>query len=323
LQGSPSQVNGVGLRTLSRRRSWVRIPPPALKSDPIALLIPVILKLKSEGRKDSTLAPMLKRLRFLARNADINNPEKVKEFIASQSYTDGYKDNLIDAYSHYCRFYGIQWIKPKYMREERITKVPKEEDINKIISHAKLKYSTAYSVLRDSGMRPVELGMLRVKDFDLETGEIYPITAKHGTGRVLKLRKATLAMLKQYITDNNLSLMDTLWISKRVQQNWGRLKVSVAKKLGEPHLNQIRLYDLRHFAGSMTYYKTKDIIYTMRFLGHKNIKNTLRYVHLIDFNKDDYHVSVAKTVDEACELVHQGFEFVTSFDNTKIFRKRK
>jgi hypothetical protein len=29
VQGSPSQVNGVGLRTLSRRRSWVRIPPPA------------------------------------------------------------------------------------------------------------------------------------------------------------------------------------------------------------------------------------------------------------------------------------------------------
>jgi hypothetical protein len=29
VQGSPSMVNGVGLRTLSRRRSWVQIPPPA------------------------------------------------------------------------------------------------------------------------------------------------------------------------------------------------------------------------------------------------------------------------------------------------------
>ena len=28
-RGSPSQVKGAGLRTLSRRRSWVRIPPPA------------------------------------------------------------------------------------------------------------------------------------------------------------------------------------------------------------------------------------------------------------------------------------------------------
>ncbi len=121
MQGSPSQVNGVRLRTLSRRRSWVRIPPPAPMSDPIAFLLPVVLKLKSEGRKDSTLAPMLKRLKFLARNVDLENPEKVKDFIASQKYTDGYKDNLIDAYSHFCRFYNIQWSKPLYMREERIS----------------------------------------------------------------------------------------------------------------------------------------------------------------------------------------------------------
>lgn len=301
----------------------VRIPPPALQSDLIALVIPVILKLKGDGRKDTTLVPMLKRLKFLARNVDLKEPEKVKEFISSQRYTDGYKDNLIDAYCHFCRYYSIQWSKPQYMREERITKVPKEEDINKVISHGKLKYAVAFSVLRDSGMRPVELGNLKVKDFDLESGDIYPTTAKHGSGRILRIKKETLAMLKRYISEHNLTPMDTLWNNKRVKQNWSRLKTSVAQKLGEPQLLQIRLYDLRHFAGSMTYYKTKDIIYTMRFLGHKNIKNTLRYVHLIDFNKDDYHVSVAKTVDDACKLIEQGFEYVTEIDGAKLFRKRK
>lgn len=118
----------------------VRIPPPALQSDSIALVLPVVLKLKSEGRKDSTLAPMLKRLKFLGRNVNLEDPEKVKEFIASKNYTDGYKDNLIDAYSHFCRFYSVQWTKPIYMREERITKAPREEDINKIISHGKFKF---------------------------------------------------------------------------------------------------------------------------------------------------------------------------------------
>jgi integrase len=323
VQGSPSQVNGVGLRTLSRRRSWVRIPPPAPRSDPIAFLLPVVLKLKSDGRKDSTVVPILKRLKFLAKKADVYDPEKVKAFIAGQSYTDGYKDNLIDAYCHFCRYYGIQWTKPKYMREERITQVPREENINKIISHGKLRYAVAFSVLRDSGMRPVELGMLKVKDFDLETGDVYPTAAKHGSGRVLRIKKETLSMLKRYISETNLTSMDILWNCKRVKQNWSRLKTSVARKLGEPQLLQIRLYDLRHFAGSMTYYRTKDIIYTMRFLGHKSIKNTLRYVHLIDFNKDDYHVSVAKTVDEACKLVEQGFEYVTEMDGVKLFRKRK
>lgn len=111
--------------------------------------------------------------------------------------------------------------------------------------------------------------------------------------------------------------------AKEFKQNWSRLKASVSKKLDEPQLNQIRLYDLRHFAGSMAYYKTKDIIYTMRFMGHKNIKNTLRYVHLIAFDKEEYHVSVAKTIEEACKLLESGFEFVCDFENSKLFRKRK
>jgi integrase len=134
----------------------------------------------------------------------LGDPEKVKEFIANLQCSDGYKDNLIDAYSHYAKFCSIQWTKPKYMREERITRVPKEEDINKIISHAKLKSASAYSVIRDTGLRPIELGMLKVRDIDVETGELYPITAKHGSGRVLKMRSSTLAMLKKYLNESIL-----------------------------------------------------------------------------------------------------------------------
>jgi integrase len=279
--------------------------------------------LKKQGRKETTLVAISRKLRYLARSVDLGQPEKVKEFIANLDCSDGHKDNLIDIYGHYANFYNIQWIKPKYMREERVTRVPKEEDINKIISHAKLKYAVAYSTIRDIGIRPVELGMLKVKDIDLETGEVYPITAKHGAERVLRVKSSTLAMIKKYITENSLGPTDSIWNARRVEENWSRLKVRVARKLGEPQLAQIRLYDLRHFAGSMTYYKTKDIIFTMRFLGHKNIKNTLRYVHLINFDKEDYLCKAATTVDEARTLIEQGFEYVTEMDGIKLFRKRK
>jgi integrase len=254
---------------------------------------------------------------------DLNQPEKVKEFIANLQCSDGHKDNLVDIYSHYAKFFGLQWSKPQYIREERVTRVPKEEDINKIISHSKPKYAVAYSVIRDTGIRPVELGMLRVKDIDLESGEVYPTTAKHGAERVLKMRSSTLAMLKKYISENSLGTMDVLWNAKRVKENWSKLKTTVSKALGEPQLGQIRLYDLRHFAGSMCYYKTKDIIFTMRFLGHKNIKNTLRYVHLINFDKEEYICKCAKEVVEATQLIESGFEYLTEFDGVKLFRKRK
>ena len=40
------------------------------------------------------LAPMLKRLKFLGKNVDLEDPEKVMEFMVSKNYADGYKDNL-------------------------------------------------------------------------------------------------------------------------------------------------------------------------------------------------------------------------------------
>jgi integrase len=299
-------------------------PIPRTTIGPLAVdTFSVVQWLKSQGRKESTVLCTARKLRYLAKNVDLNNPDKVKLFIASLQCSDGHKDNLIDIYSQYCKFNNIQWTKPKYQREERITRIPKEEQINKIISHSTLRYAVAYSIIRDIGLRPVELGMLRVKDIDLETGEVYPITAKHGAGRILKLRDSTLAMLKEYISKNNLTPMDMLWNSKRVKDNWAKQKVVVSRKLGEPELRQIRLYDLRHFAGSMCYYKTKDIIYTMRFLGHKNIKNTLRYVHLVNFDKEEYLVKATESVEEAKILLEQGFDYVTELDGIKLFRKRK
>ena len=49
-----------------------------------------------------------------------------------------------------------------------------------------------------------------------------------------------------------------------------------------------------------------------RVLGHKNIKNTLVYTHLIDFREDERVSKVARNADEACELVEAGFDFVCS-----------
>ena len=56
----------------------------------------------------------------------------------------------------------------------------------------------------------------------------------------------------------------------------------------------------------MEYHKTKDILHVMRLLGHKNIKNTLIYTHLVGFEEDDqYIVKVASSLDEFTKLLEQ------------------
>jgi len=40
---------------------------------------------------------------------------------------------------------------------------------------------------------------LRLKDIDVQHGLVYPETAKHGKGRVLKLKSTTLNLLASYL----------------------------------------------------------------------------------------------------------------------------
>jgi hypothetical protein len=66
---------------------------------------------------------------------DLSNPEKVKEYIATFERSDDYKDNLIDANSHYT-FFGIKWIKPTYVREA--TKQPSLKNKRKYLMQHKM-----------------------------------------------------------------------------------------------------------------------------------------------------------------------------------------
>jgi hypothetical protein len=64
-------------------------------------------------------------------------------------------------------------------------------------------------------------------------------------------------------------------------------------------------------------------------LGHKHIGNTLIYVQLektiLQSQNNEWIVNVAKSVEEVCQLVEVGFEYVAGeyTDGGKIFRKHK
>jgi len=55
----------------------------------------------------------------------------------------------------------------------------------------------------------------------------------------------------------------------------------------------------------------------------RDFEATLIYTQLVNFESDDYHAKVAQSLEEACELVEAGFEYVTDMEDKKIFRKRK
>lgn len=56
---------------------------------------------------------------------------------------------------------------------------------------------------------------------------------------------------------------------------------------------QITFKTLGHFKATMEYHRTKDILHVMSLLGHKNIRNTLVYTHLVKFENDEWICRVA------------------------------
>jgi integrase len=284
-----------------------------------------LLHMKSKGYSQYTLRFVSKALKFLAKHSNLDNPESVKNFIANHNTTDNYKRNLCIAYNHYVKYHGLTWEKPRYKQSEKRPKIPTEEKINMIISAAPFKLAVKLSISKETGLRPIEVVNLRVRDIDLDKGLVYPTTAKHGKGRVLKLTSRTLSMVKTLIAKENLGLNSKLFKnnSDEYSRQFRRVRNKVAKKLNDPSIKSIRLYDLRHFFATMLYHKTRDILFVKEKMGHRKLETTLIYTQLIDFGNDEYHVKTAKTVEEACALVEQGFEYVCDIEGVKIFRKRK
>jgi len=206
-------------------------------------------------------------------------------------------------------------------------KIPQEAQIDCIIAHASKKLATAISMSKDTGLRPIELMRLKLRDVDLEKGAVYPTTAKGGSPRVLKIQNTTLNMLNKYVASKQIGISDNLfgkWDSDAYGARFRCSRNNLAKKLGDEAIKGIRLYDLRHFFATMLYKKTKDILFVSQQLGHRNIRNTMKYTQLLQFDDADaYTTRVAQTVEQDRELIENGFEFVTERDGLKIYRKRK
>ena len=100
-------------------------------------------------------------------------------------------------------------------------------------------------------------------------------------------------------------------------------RMELAKKLQNPRIRKIGFKTLRHLKASMLYHSTRDILLVMRTLGHKDIRNTLVYTHLIDLVDDDFVCKSAKSLGEASKLIEAGFDYVTELDGVKLFRRRK
>lgn len=218
---------------------------------------------------------------------------------------------------------------PQYTREEKMPKLPTEKQINTLIAGSGKTLSLKLWLSKETGLRPVELHALKVKNLDTEHQTINPTTAKHGAGRILKISPALSKALLTYIIKNEREQNSTIFRSdaRKYGNNFREMRNALAKKLNQPELASIRLYDLRHYFGTMQYWKYRDVALTAFDMGHKDWNTTQKYIHLlriIELSKEDGWIcKTATTPEEIKQLIEADFQYVTEADGLKFFKKRK
>jgi len=224
-----------------------------------------------------------------------------------------------------CDILATRIIGPAYPFSSKLPFIPVEAELDSLIAGCGPKTSTFLQLLKETAVRAGEANQLPWTDIDFESATIRVTPEKRSEPRIFKISNKLLGMLSALRLRSqrkNVFAKDLRTIRKVYEKQ----RANIARKLQNPRLLQIHFHIFRHWKATMLYHQTKDILYVMKFLGHKNIKNTLLYIQLEEamFKNEceEYICKAAKTVEEAKALIENGFEYVCDVDGAKLFRRR-
>jgi hypothetical protein len=131
---------------------------PVVATENADRIINTLLAMQGNGKADNTLRQVSYSLTHLNRNANINNPEEVKKYIATLKTKKGRdaepatKNKFVFAYFNYCETNNIPFDKPYFKTEEGTPIIPSTESVNKIISGATTRFAAIFTVLAETGI---------------------------------------------------------------------------------------------------------------------------------------------------------------------------
>lgn len=294
----------------------------ATSADIKSKLVEFAWSLKKEGIKETSIETYLRYLKKLVKHgANLLDPDSVKEVIANLSWDMNTKALACGAYSKFLEVMGGAWKRPKYKKERRIPFIPLERELDALISGARKKMATFLQLLKETGMRSGEAWRLKWIDIDIERRIItLNEPEKHGVARTFTISPTLISMLNTLPKQSEYVFNGKLHLFRR---SFRKYRNRMAVKLQNPRLKAITFHTFRHWKATMEYAKTKDPIFVQQLLGHRDIKTTMLYTQLVNFESNEYHSAVAKTIGEASKLIEAGFEYVCTYNDAMLFRKRK
>jgi integrase len=252
--------------------------------------------------------------------ANLYDPENIKAVIAKKPWKNATKMQMVYAYDALTRMLKIEWEAPRYRQEEAFPFIPNEKEIDALILGARSKKMVAYlQTLKETMADPSEA--LRLRWIDI-TENVITINnpVKGHYPRPIQVSNNLIALLNS-LPKTSERIFPTSY--RNIAFNFRFLRKKVARNLNNPRILKISLVTFRHWAATMAYHQTRNILLVKKLLGHKKIENTMKYTQLIQFKDNEYEVTTATTIEEAKTVLAAGFEYVTEKNGVMLFRKPK
>jgi integrase len=282
--------------------------------------------MKREGLAQGTVYQKCSVLRLIAKNTDLLDGEAVKQWIAdSKAKGVTKKNSYVNTYHTFGKWKGFDWKKPKVQdAEPGLPFIPMESELDQLISGSGKQLATILQTAKESGARSGEIARLEWKDLDTMAGTLAFRAEKGSNHRLVHVSPKLVSML-------NLMSKESARIFPRTSTHvitcqFSTTRKRLAKKLGNPRLLRVHPHTFRHWAITMEYAKTKDLMHCKEKFGHKSVLSTIRYVQLIkqQWESDDqYYSTIVRTAKEAEFLSSQGWEHAVTMPDGTVMRKKK
>jgi len=215
--------------------------PNQIKANSEARIIEFLWWMKKQGYKETTIVSRGTRLRRLVNlNADLENPESIKEVIALQkNWKESMKEVVVFAYDLYAKWREIKWQRPRYKAIRQLPYIPQEREIDDVIAGCNKEIALFLQIAKDTGARAGEIYRLQWTDIDFEGRTISIIAEKGSNPRIFRLSNKLFGMLSSSPKDTP-NIFNRYLNLNNLRRTFERQRNRTAKKLGNPRLQKIQ-----------------------------------------------------------------------------------
>jgi integrase/recombinase XerD len=254
----------------------IRLGKPPRDGDP---LLSFIGNLRIAGAGEGTVRLYSTAVRLFLKEVG-KDPRDVGEdevnWWIQKLYSSGERPSTIRSYTVAVRRF-LEWLGKEVQtpvprpRTAEVRALTEEEALNLKRSCLSLKEKAIINLLLDTGIRSKELLSLTAEDIDLHNRVVKVRETKNGEVRAVFFSEETKEILGEYLRGRKGRVFDMTY------QGLYKLVRRIGRRAGVP----VRPHVLRHTFATMALRRRMPLIALQRLMGHRDVKTTQVYTHLI------------------------------------------